>query len=62
MRVGLVVYQNSQDLDSPGLDEPLRSWTTLVKGLGEDTVQRELDHFNESNVSILLNESGRESD
>jgi hypothetical protein len=60
MRVGLVVYQTSQDLDSRGIDAPLRSWTTLVKGLGEETVQRELDHFNESTVSILLNESGGE--
>ncbi|KAL3483392.1 hypothetical protein BJX62DRAFT_244923 [Aspergillus germanicus] len=48
MRVGLVVYQTSQDLDRRGIDAPIRSWTTLVKGLGEETVQRELDHFNES--------------
>jgi hypothetical protein len=61
MRVGLVVYQTSQDLDPRSLDAPLRSWTTLVKGLGEEAVQRELEHFNESTVSVLLNEFGRES-
>ncbi|KAL5337249.1 hypothetical protein BJX70DRAFT_250953 [Aspergillus crustosus] len=48
MRIGLVVYQTSQDLEPHHPGAPLQSWTTLVKGLGEETVQRELDTFNKS--------------
>ncbi|KAL4949266.1 hypothetical protein BDW69DRAFT_188482 [Aspergillus filifer] len=48
MRTGIVLYQRSQDLEHQNLDSPPQSWTTLVKGLGEETVQGELDRFNES--------------
>ncbi|KAL4796711.1 hypothetical protein BDV19DRAFT_387903 [Aspergillus venezuelensis] len=48
MRTGIVLYQRSQDLEPQSLDAPPQSWTTLVKGLGEETVQGELDRFNES--------------
>ncbi|KAL4876856.1 hypothetical protein BJY04DRAFT_231310 [Aspergillus karnatakaensis] len=48
MRVGLVVYGMSQDLEPQDLDASPQSWTTLIKGLGEEVVQRELDRFHES--------------
>ncbi|KAL4959540.1 type I polyketide synthase [Aspergillus stella-maris] len=48
MRTGIVLYQRSQDLEPQSLDSPPQSWTTLVKGLGEETVQGALDRFNES--------------
>ncbi|KAJ5114039.1 hypothetical protein N7456_002573 [Penicillium angulare] len=49
MRAGLVVYQQSQDLEPrPALDSPLQSWTTFVRGLNEETVVAELENFNTS--------------
>ncbi|KAL4979595.1 hypothetical protein BDW66DRAFT_168156 [Aspergillus desertorum] len=46
MRAGLVVYHQGQNLEPQSLSAPLQSWTTLVKRLGEEAVQRELDCFN----------------
>ncbi|RDW65922.1 uncharacterized protein DSM5745_09661 [Aspergillus mulundensis] len=60
MRAGIVVYQRAQDLEPQSLDAPLQSWTTLVKGLGEEAVQRELDGFNATvRASFLLTRQTR---
>ncbi|PTU25285.1 hypothetical protein P175DRAFT_0521075 [Aspergillus ochraceoroseus IBT 24754] len=47
-RVGLVLYRKSQDLEPRAVDAPLESWTTVVRGLDEETVREELDKFNTS--------------
>ncbi|KAL4946607.1 hypothetical protein BDV06DRAFT_218074 [Aspergillus oleicola] len=48
IRTGIVIYQRAQDLEPQSFDAPLQSWTTVIKGLDEETVQRELDNFNKS--------------
>jgi hypothetical protein len=50
MRAGILLYQKSQDLEPQRLDGPLESWTTVVRGLDEKTVQEELEMFNTSMV------------
>ncbi|GFF28250.1 conidial yellow pigment biosynthesis polyketide synthase [Aspergillus udagawae] len=48
MRAGILLYQKSQDLEPQRLDGPPESWTTVVRGLDEKTVQEELEMFNTS--------------
>jgi hypothetical protein len=52
-RMGVLVHEKSQCIESqePG-SEPLR-WAAAVMDLDEDTVQKELETFNISTVSIL---------
>ncbi|RAK88250.1 ketoacyl-synt-domain-containing protein, partial [Aspergillus costaricaensis CBS 115574] len=48
MRSGILLYQKSQDLEQLPLDSSRESWTTVVRGLDEKTVQEELEMFNRS--------------
>ncbi|KAF7159500.1 hypothetical protein CNMCM5623_004838 [Aspergillus felis] len=48
MRAGILLYQKSQDLEQQSLNSSLESWTTVVRGLDENTVREELEMFNMS--------------
>ncbi|KAL4861374.1 hypothetical protein BDV12DRAFT_208059 [Aspergillus spectabilis] len=48
MRTGRVVHQKAQELEIDSPEGSLQSWSTLVKGVGEEAAQSELDRFNAS--------------
>ncbi|KAL3459999.1 hypothetical protein BJX64DRAFT_278756 [Aspergillus heterothallicus] len=49
MRTGLLVYRKAQELEVSHPEGCLQSWSTWVKGVGEEAAQSELDRFNTSN-------------
>lgn len=53
MRMGVVVQNLSQNLESREMDAAPDSWAYVVIGLDEQAVQEELDSFNTSTVSNL---------
>ncbi len=50
-RLGDHVYQFSEHLDPRSQDTASESWAYVVIGLSTDTIQSEIDHYNEATVS-----------
>lgn len=53
-RIGIRVDQVSQTLEARDTDDELASWAFVVAGVSQEDVQRELDTYNSSSVSVSI--------
>jgi monodictyphenone polyketide synthase len=58
-RMGVLVNDISQSIESQELGTEPESWAAVVMNLDENTVQKELDNFNASTVSITDDRTNR---